>query len=88
MSRLAPIQLRAAHPEPPSAPLPRRRFAGIGTWLPLALLTLLGLGLRLTVWRWRIAYPLGGDEREYFEQALTFLQGKGYQELPLMRPPL
>lgn len=49
---------------------------------------MLGLGLRLLVWRWHEQYPLGGDEREYFEQALTWLQGKGYRELPLMRPPL
>lgn len=56
--------------------------------LPLVFVVLLGLGLRLLVWRWHEQYPLGGDEREYFEQALRWLQGKGYQELPLMRPPL
>lgn len=56
--------------------------------LPLGLLLLLGLGLRLLIWRWHEQYPLGGDEREYFQQALTWLQGQGYQELPLMRPPL
>ncbi len=54
----------------------------------LGALLMLGLGLRLLVWRWHEQYPLGGDEREYFEQALTWLQGKGYRELPLMRPPL
>lgn len=48
----------------------------------------MGLLLRLMVWRWHQFYPLGGDEREYFNQALTWLQGKGYHELPLMRPPL
>ncbi len=47
----------------------------------------LGLALRLVVWRWHERYPLGGDEAAYFNQALTWLQGKGYQELPLMRPP-
>ena len=54
----------------------------------LLLLMLLGLGLRLLVWRWREFYALSGDEREYFQQALTLLQGRGYVELPLMRPPL
>ncbi len=58
------------------------------TMLILAALTLIGLGLRLLVWRWREFYPLGGDETEYFNQALTWLQGKGYVDLPLMRPPL
>lgn len=62
-----------------------RRIAPL---LPLGLVLLLGLGLRLLVWRWHQQYPLGGDEREYFEQALRWLQGRGYQELPLMRPPL
>lgn len=56
--------------------------------LPLALLALVGLALRLLVWRWHEQFPLGGDEREYFDQALALLQGKGYVELPLMRPPL
>ncbi|MBV9787899.1 MAG: glycosyltransferase family 39 protein [Chloroflexi bacterium] len=51
-------------------------------------LLLLGLGLRLMVWRWHEFYPLGGDETEYFNQALTWLQGKGYHELQFMRPPL
>lgn len=54
----------------------------------LLLLTLAGLALRLLVWHWREFYPLGGDENDYFNQALTLLQGRGYVELPLMRPPL
>ncbi len=37
-------------------------------------LVLLALGLRLLVWRWHRLYDLGGDEREYFEQALTLLR--------------
>ncbi len=60
-------------------------------WAPvisLGVLVVFGLALRLLVWHWHEQYPLGGDEREYFEQALTWLQGKGYHELPLMRPPL
>ena len=56
--------------------------------IALLLLLLLALALRLLVWRWHRLYPLGGDEREYFNQALTWLQGKGYHDLPLMRPPL
>ncbi|HEX6289210.1 MAG TPA: glycosyltransferase family 39 protein [Herpetosiphonaceae bacterium] len=51
-------------------------------------LIVLGLGLRLLIWRWHEFYPLGGDETEYFNQALTWLRGKGYRELQLMRPPL
>ena len=51
-------------------------------------LLLLGLALRLLVWRWHEFYPLGGDETEYFNQALSWLQGKGYNELQFMRPPL
>ncbi|HEY0739058.1 MAG TPA: glycosyltransferase family 39 protein [Herpetosiphonaceae bacterium] len=58
------------------------------TALILPVLLLLGLGLRLLVWRWHEFYPLGGDETEYFNQALTWLQGKGYHELQFMRPPL
>ncbi len=54
----------------------------------LAALTLFGLLLRLLVWRWREFYALGGDEAEYFEQALSLLRGDGYRELQLMRPPL
>lgn len=56
-------------------------------WL-LIVLILAGLALRLQVWRWHQFYPLGGDEREYFEQALTWLRGAGYHELRLMRPPM
>jgi len=47
----------------------------------------LGLGLRLTLWQWHEAYPLGGDEQEYFGQALTLLREHRYVELRLMRPP-
>ena len=54
----------------------------------LAAILLAALALRLQVWHWHRLYPLGGDEREYFDQALTWLQGKGYRDLPLMRPPL
>jgi len=52
------------------------------------ILFLLALGLRLLVWHWHALYPLGGDEREYFEQALTLLRERRYEELQLMRPPL
>lgn len=55
--------------------------------LILVALTMLGLLLRLAVWRWREFYGLGGDEQEYFEQALALLRGDGYRELQLMRPP-
>src|SRR5215207_3922795 len=69
----------------------RRSLASMrrsSTALILPSLLLLGLGLRLLVWRWHEFYPLGGDETEYFNQALTWLQGKGYHELQFMRPPL
>ena len=56
-------------------------------WL-LGAILLAALVLRLQVWRWHRLYPLGGDEREYFEQALRWLRGEGYHDLPLMRPPL
>ncbi|MCX7789131.1 MAG: glycosyltransferase family 39 protein [Chloroflexaceae bacterium] len=56
--------------------------------LPLALITLAGLGLRLLVWRWREFQPLGGDEQEYFNAALILLREWRYQELLFMRPPL
>ncbi len=49
---------------------------------------LLALALRLIVWRWREFYPLGGDEQEYLQQALTLLQERRYVELRFMRPPL
>ncbi|HWQ12243.1 MAG TPA: tetratricopeptide repeat protein [Roseiflexaceae bacterium] len=49
---------------------------------------LLALALRLLVWRWHELYPLGGDEREYLDQALALLRERRYVELRLMRPPL
>ena len=55
---------------------------------PLLLVFLLALALRLLVWRWHEQYPLGGDEQEYFNQALTLLREHRYAELNLMRPPL
>ncbi len=54
----------------------------------LGVLILLALGLRLLAWRWHELYDLGGDEREYFNQALTLLREHAYVELNLMRPPL
>lgn len=56
----------------------------------LALLGLfaLALGVRLAVWRWHEFYPLGGDETEYFNQAVALLRDRQYTELRLMRPPL
>ncbi len=54
----------------------------------LLLLLLLAAGLRLQVWHWHEMYPLGGDEQEYFQQALTLLREHRYVELRLMRPPL
>ena len=56
-------------------------------WLLIAILVA-GLALRLQVWQWHRLYPLGGDEQEYFDQALTWLRGDGYHELRFMRPPL
>ncbi len=56
--------------------------------LLLALITLAGLALRLLVWHWRAFQPLGGDEQEYLNQALTLLRERSYVELRLMRPPL
>lgn len=53
-----------------------------------ALLLVLALVLRLVVWRWREFYPLGGDEQEYLNQALTLLREWRYTELLFMRPPL
>ncbi len=57
-------------------------------WWPLLAALIAGLALRLAVWQWHAQYPLSGDEQEYFAQALQLLQGRGYRELPLMRPPL
>lgn len=54
----------------------------------LALVTLLGLGLRLLVWSWRELQPLGGDEQEYLNAAVTLLRDRQYTELLFMRPPL
>ncbi|MBC8077839.1 MAG: glycosyltransferase family 39 protein, partial [Chloroflexales bacterium] len=54
----------------------------------LAFLVCVALALRLLVWRWRYFYGLGGDEREYLDQALALLQQHRYVELRLMRPPL
>src|SRR5215207_2961110 len=53
-----------------------------------SILLLLALVLRLLVWNWHELYDLGGDEREYFNQALTLLRDHVYVELNLMRPPL
>ncbi len=64
------------------------RFSIFNFQFSILFLLLLALGLRLLVWRWRAAYPLGGDEHEYFEQALTLLREHRYVELKLMRPPL
>src|SRR5215211_489194 len=55
---------------------------------PYLLILLLALGLRLLAWRWHELYELGGDEREYFNQALILLRDHVYVELKLMRPPL
>jgi 4-amino-4-deoxy-L-arabinose transferase-like glycosyltransferase len=56
--------------------------------LQFSILLFLALGLRLLAWRWHELYDLGGDEREYFNQALTLLRDHVYVELNLMRPPL
>ena len=64
---------------------PSRAVAGY--LAPIALFAL-ALTLRLLVWRWHELYPLGGDEREYLDQALTLLREHRYVELRLMRPPL
>jgi tetratricopeptide (TPR) repeat protein len=42
----------------------------------------------LLAWRWHELYELGGDERDYFNQALILLRDHAYVELNLMRPPL
>ncbi len=67
----------------PLLPAPTRR-----EWLWLTLAVGLALVLRLQVWHWREFYPLGGDEQEYFAQALTLLRERRYTELQFMRPPL
>ncbi|MEI7645238.1 MAG: glycosyltransferase family 39 protein [Chloroflexales bacterium] len=58
--------------------------------IPLILITItaLGLILRLLTWRWHEFYQLGGDEREYLDQAVRLLRDHQYVELRLMRPPL
>ncbi|MFQ3632065.1 tetratricopeptide repeat protein [Roseiflexus sp.] len=70
-----------------------RRFApsdrsGVAHLLTIVGLAALALILRLLVWRWHELYPLGGDEQEYLNQALTLLRTRQYVELRLMRPPL
>jgi 4-amino-4-deoxy-L-arabinose transferase-like glycosyltransferase len=54
----------------------------------LVVIFMLALALRLLVWHWHEQYQLGGDEQEYFDQALTLLRTHRYVELKLMRPPL
>ncbi len=70
-------------PAPSAPPAPTRH-----EWLWLVLAVGLALVLRLQVWHWREFYPLGGDEQEYFAQALTLLRERRYTELQFMRPPL
>ena len=65
-----------------------RTFSIFNSQFSILVLLILALGLRLLVWRWHRFYDLGGDEREYFEQALTLLREHRYVELKLMRPPL
>ncbi|GIW01783.1 MAG: hypothetical protein KatS3mg058_3186 [Roseiflexus sp.] len=70
-----------------------RRFnqpdrAGIAHIMAVIGIMALALMLRLLVWRWHEMYPLGGDEQEYLNQALTLLRTRQYVELRLMRPPL
>jgi 4-amino-4-deoxy-L-arabinose transferase-like glycosyltransferase len=52
------------------------------------LILIVALALRLVVWQWREFYPLGGDEQEYLNTALTILRERRYEELLFMRPPL
>lgn len=54
----------------------------------LLLIFLVALALRLLVSSWHQLYPLSGDEVAFFEQARTFVQGRGYPEQELMRGPL
>jgi 4-amino-4-deoxy-L-arabinose transferase-like glycosyltransferase len=54
----------------------------------IALITLLALALRLLIVYWHNQYPLSGDEIGFFNQARTFVQGKGFYDLPFMRAPL
>lgn len=62
--------------------------SGTAHILAIVGLVALALVLRLLVWRWHELYPLGGDEQEYLNQALTLLRTRQYVELRLMRPPL
>jgi 4-amino-4-deoxy-L-arabinose transferase-like glycosyltransferase len=55
---------------------------------PCLLVCVVALALRLLAWRWHELYELGGDEQEYFNQALKLLRDHVYVELNLMRPPL
>ena len=57
-------------------------------WLILAVITAVGLWLRLLAWHWNALRPLGGDEREYYELALSIARRQGYYDLQFMRPPL
>jgi len=69
-----------------------RASPGASTWrshaVDLLALIIVALVLRLLVWHWHQFYPLGGDEQEYLQQALTLLRERRYIELRLMRPPL
>ncbi|HEX9371432.1 MAG TPA: glycosyltransferase family 39 protein, partial [Roseiflexaceae bacterium] len=65
-----------------------RLSSGLKSHIWLVAVFVIALGLRLLVWRWHAPYDLGGDEREYFNQALTLLREHRYVELRLMRPPL
>ena len=65
----------------------QRQLSHRTLWALLAL-TLVALGLRMLVFAWHRPYPLSGDEAAFFEQARTFVQGRGYHDLELMRGPL
>jgi len=72
----------------------RKRFIGMASsilnsqFAILLFVFAIALALRLLVWHWHEQYQLGGDEQEYFDQALTLLRTHQYIELKLMRPPL
>jgi 4-amino-4-deoxy-L-arabinose transferase-like glycosyltransferase len=72
----------------------RKRFIGMAFSILNSQFTILlfvvatALALRLLVWHWHKQYQLGGDEQDYFDQALTLLRTHRYVELKLMRPPL
>ncbi|MEM8535112.1 MAG: glycosyltransferase family 39 protein [Chloroflexota bacterium] len=76
----------------PSSRTTNTQVAGAATRISTLLIVLglflLALGLRLLVWRWHEQYPLGGDEQEYLNAALTLLRERRYEELDFMRPPL